>query len=104
MTDRKADVARIQALVDEGSINDKLARQVFDGVLAGEGTADEVVASRGLAIVSDDGALSEAVDVVLDDCILYHRQLGIDLLRFLLAYLNFLLSGDTARGQQTGSD
>ena len=32
-----ADVARIQALVDEGALNDKLARQVFDGVLAGEG-------------------------------------------------------------------
>ena len=55
-------VARIQALVDEGSINDKLARQVFDGVLAGEGGPDEVVASRGLAIVSDDGALRAAVD------------------------------------------
>ena len=51
-----ADVARIQALVDEGAINDKLARQVFDGVLAGEGTPDEVVAARGLAIVSDEGA------------------------------------------------
>ena len=57
-----ADVARIQALVEEGAINDKLARQVFDGVLAGEGSPDEVVAGRGLAIVSDDGALGEAVD------------------------------------------
>jgi aspartyl-tRNA(Asn)/glutamyl-tRNA(Gln) amidotransferase subunit B len=56
------DVARVQALVDEGKINDKLARQVFDGVLAGEGTPDEVVASRGLAVVSDEGALSAAVD------------------------------------------
>ena len=55
-------VARIQALVDEGSVNDKLARQVFDGVLAGEGDPDAVVASRGLAVVSDDGALGEAVD------------------------------------------
>ena len=54
-----ADVARIQALVDEGAINDKLARQVFDGVLAGEGTPDEVVAARGLAVVSDDGALGD---------------------------------------------
>ena len=45
-----------------GSINDKLARQVLDGVLAGEGTPDEVVAARGLAVVSDDGALAEAVD------------------------------------------
>ena len=57
-----AEVARIQALVDEGAINDKLARQVFDGVLAGEGAPDEVVAARGLAIVSDDGALGDAVD------------------------------------------
>ncbi len=57
-----ADVARVQALVDEGKINDKLARQVFDGLLAGEGTADEIVAARGLAIVSDDGALGAAVD------------------------------------------
>ena len=53
-----ADVARVQALVDEGTINDKLARQVFDGLLAGEGTPDEIVAARGLAIVSDEGALS----------------------------------------------
>ncbi|WKN49816.1 Asp-tRNA(Asn)/Glu-tRNA(Gln) amidotransferase subunit GatB [Nocardioides sp. Arc9.136] len=56
------DVARVQALVDSGAINDKLARQVFDGVLAGEGTPDEVVEGRGLAIVSDEGALSAAVD------------------------------------------
>jgi aspartyl-tRNA(Asn)/glutamyl-tRNA(Gln) amidotransferase subunit B len=55
-------VARIQALVDSGSINDKLARQVFDGVLEGEGEPDEVVEKRGLAVVSDEGALSEAVD------------------------------------------
>jgi aspartyl-tRNA(Asn)/glutamyl-tRNA(Gln) amidotransferase subunit B len=57
-----AQVARIQALVDEGAINDKLARQVFDGVLAGEGEPDAVVAARGLAVVSDEGALAEAVD------------------------------------------
>ncbi|GAC1379570.1 MAG: Asp-tRNA(Asn)/Glu-tRNA(Gln) amidotransferase subunit GatB [Marmoricola sp.] len=55
-------VAAIQTLVDAGTINDKLARAVFDGVLAGEGTPAEVVAGRGLAVVSDDGALNEAVD------------------------------------------
>jgi aspartyl-tRNA(Asn)/glutamyl-tRNA(Gln) amidotransferase subunit B len=59
---RPVDVARVQALVDEGQLNDKLARQVFDGLLAGEGSPDEVVAARGLAIVSDEGALSAAVD------------------------------------------
>ena len=45
-----------------GTLNDKLARQVFDGLLAGEGTPDEIVAARGLAIVSDEGALGAAVD------------------------------------------
>ncbi|MGH3362734.1 MAG: Asp-tRNA(Asn)/Glu-tRNA(Gln) amidotransferase subunit GatB, partial [Nocardioides sp.] len=56
------DVARVQQLVDEGTLNDKLARQVFDGVLAGEGSADEIVVVRNLAIVSDDSALGAAVD------------------------------------------
>jgi aspartyl-tRNA(Asn)/glutamyl-tRNA(Gln) amidotransferase subunit B len=57
-----ADVAAVQALVEAGTLNDKLARQVFDALFAGEGTPEEIVASRGLAIVSDDGALSAAVD------------------------------------------
>ena len=35
---------------------------MFDGLVAGEGTPDEIVEARGLAIVSDDGALSAAVD------------------------------------------
>ncbi|GAA4110529.1 Asp-tRNA(Asn)/Glu-tRNA(Gln) amidotransferase subunit GatB [Nocardioides fonticola] len=60
-----AQVAAVQALVEGGSINDKLARQVFDGLLAGEGTPEEIVAARGLAIVSDEGALSAAVDAAI---------------------------------------
>ncbi len=57
-----AAVARVEELISEGSLNDKMARQVIDGVLAGEGSADEVVAARGLVLVSDDGALTAAVD------------------------------------------
>ncbi|MDQ4053430.1 MAG: Asp-tRNA(Asn)/Glu-tRNA(Gln) amidotransferase subunit GatB [Actinomycetota bacterium] len=59
---KPADVAGVQALVEAGTINDKLARQVFEGLVAGEGTPEEIVAARGLAIVSDEGALSAAVD------------------------------------------
>jgi aspartyl-tRNA(Asn)/glutamyl-tRNA(Gln) amidotransferase subunit B len=55
------DIARIDGLVREGRLNDKLARQVIEGVLAGEGDPDAVVAARGLGIVRDDGALLEAV-------------------------------------------
>ena len=60
-----AQVAAVQALVDAGTLNDKLARQVFDGLLAGEGTPEEIVAARGLAVVSDEGALSAAVDAAI---------------------------------------
>ncbi|SEQ98641.1 Asp-tRNA(Asn)/Glu-tRNA(Gln) amidotransferase subunit GatB [Streptomyces radiopugnans] len=57
-----AQVARVCELVADGSLNDKLARQVIEGVLAGEGEPDEVVEKRGLKVVSDTGALSAAVD------------------------------------------
>jgi aspartyl-tRNA(Asn)/glutamyl-tRNA(Gln) amidotransferase subunit B len=57
-----ADVAAVQGLVDAGRLNDKLARQVFDGLLAGEGTPEQIVQARGLEIVSDDSALGAAVD------------------------------------------
>ncbi|MET7300316.1 Asp-tRNA(Asn)/Glu-tRNA(Gln) amidotransferase subunit GatB [Embleya sp. NPDC005575] len=57
-----AQVARVAALVKSGELNDKLARQVIDGVLAGEGEPDAVVEARGLKVVSDDSALGAAVD------------------------------------------
>jgi aspartyl-tRNA(Asn)/glutamyl-tRNA(Gln) amidotransferase subunit B len=57
-----AQVARIAELVAAGTLNDGLARQVIDAVLAGEGSPDEVVAARGLAVVSDEGALTTAID------------------------------------------
>jgi len=57
-----AQVARVTELVASGSLNDKLARQVLAGVLAGEGSPDDVVAARNLAIVSDDTALLAAID------------------------------------------
>jgi aspartyl-tRNA(Asn)/glutamyl-tRNA(Gln) amidotransferase subunit B len=59
-------VAEIQALVEDKTINDKLARQVFDGVFAGEGSPADVVKARGLAVVSDDGALGAAVDAAIE--------------------------------------
>lgn len=58
-------VAQLQGLVDSGRLTDKLARQVLQGVLAGEGDPQEVVAARGLEVVSDDSALLEAVDEAL---------------------------------------
>jgi aspartyl-tRNA(Asn)/glutamyl-tRNA(Gln) amidotransferase subunit B len=57
-----AQVAALQRLVDEGKLNDKLARTVLEGVVAGEGDPGAVMAARGLEVVSDTGALTAAVD------------------------------------------
>jgi aspartyl-tRNA(Asn)/glutamyl-tRNA(Gln) amidotransferase subunit B len=60
-----AQVARVIELVSAGQLTNKLARQAVDGVLAGEGSPDEVVAARGLRVVSDESALVAAVDAAL---------------------------------------
>ena len=60
-----AQVAQLQGLVDSGRLTDKLARQVLEGVLAGEGDPAAVVEARGLEVVSDDSALLDAVNAAL---------------------------------------
>ncbi|HXS64920.1 MAG TPA: Asp-tRNA(Asn)/Glu-tRNA(Gln) amidotransferase subunit GatB [Streptosporangiaceae bacterium] len=57
-----AQVARVIELVGQDKLNNKLARVVVDGVLAGEGSPDEVVAARNLAVVTDTSVLAAAVD------------------------------------------
>ncbi|NMX03754.1 Asp-tRNA(Asn)/Glu-tRNA(Gln) amidotransferase subunit GatB [Mobiluncus mulieris] len=62
-----AQVAELETLIADGKINDKLAKQVIAGVLAGEGDPVEVVKARGLEVVSDTGALESAVKQALTD-------------------------------------
>jgi aspartyl-tRNA(Asn)/glutamyl-tRNA(Gln) amidotransferase subunit B len=62
-----ADVAAIVELVNKGELTDKLARQVVEGVIAGEGSPAEVVAKRGIKVVNDDGALMAAIEKVCAD-------------------------------------
>ncbi|GAA0923577.1 Asp-tRNA(Asn)/Glu-tRNA(Gln) amidotransferase subunit GatB [Kribbella koreensis] len=57
-----AEIAEVQRLVEAGALNDKLAREVFDGLVKSEGTVTEIIEARGLALVSDDSALQEAID------------------------------------------
>ncbi|WP_437440855.1 Asp-tRNA(Asn)/Glu-tRNA(Gln) amidotransferase subunit GatB [Serinicoccus kebangsaanensis] len=60
-----AHVAELDGLVTSGRLNDSMARQTLEGVLAGEGTPTEVADARGLELVQDDGALQAAVDEVI---------------------------------------
>jgi len=59
------DIAQLASLVELGKINDRIGREVLAAVLAGEGTPAQIVADRGLEVVSDDGALLAAIDQAL---------------------------------------
>jgi aspartyl-tRNA(Asn)/glutamyl-tRNA(Gln) amidotransferase subunit B len=58
-------VAELSRLVAEGTVNDQLARQALDGVLAGEGDPAQVVEARGLAVMGESDELVAAVDAAL---------------------------------------
>lgn len=59
-------IAELDGLVKSGRLNDSMARQTLEGVLAGEGTPTEVADARGLELVQDDGALEAAVTKVIE--------------------------------------
>ncbi|GAB3232713.1 Asp-tRNA(Asn)/Glu-tRNA(Gln) amidotransferase subunit GatB [Mycolicibacterium hippocampi] len=61
-----AQVAAVVKLVDDGKLSNKLARQVVEGVLAGEGEPEQVMADRGLAVVRDDSLIQAAIDEALE--------------------------------------
>ena len=58
-------VSELVAMVESGELTDRLARQVLEGVIAGEGSPLEVTKARGLKVVSDDTALIAAIDTAL---------------------------------------
>lgn len=60
-----AQVAAVIALVEEGKLSNKLAREVVEGVLAGEGEPAQVMSARGLELVRDDSVTQAAVDEAL---------------------------------------
>ena len=65
LTITPAQLANVIGLVDAGKLSNKLARQVVEGVLAGEGEPEQVMADRGLAMVRDDSLIQTAVDQAL---------------------------------------
>jgi aspartyl-tRNA(Asn)/glutamyl-tRNA(Gln) amidotransferase subunit B len=61
------DLAELVALVEDGTLSKKLARQVLEDVLAGAGSPREVVAERGLEQISDTRELDAIVDLVITE-------------------------------------
>ncbi|MFT4147896.1 MAG: Asp-tRNA(Asn)/Glu-tRNA(Gln) amidotransferase subunit GatB [Micrococcaceae bacterium] len=60
-------IVELDQLVQEGKINDKIAREVLDEVIDHGGKPSDIVQEKGLEIVNDDSALSDAIDKVLVD-------------------------------------
>ena len=60
-----ANLAEIIALIASGELTDKLARQVVEGVINGEGSPADVISKRGLKVVSDDSALMVAIEAAI---------------------------------------
>ena len=57
-----ADLAALLRLIADGALSTKLAREVLDGVLAGEGSPQAVAQARGLSQVSDTGELERMIE------------------------------------------
>jgi aspartyl-tRNA(Asn)/glutamyl-tRNA(Gln) amidotransferase subunit B len=58
-------VAELSRLVAAGTVNDQLARQALDGVLAGEGDPAQVIEARGLAVMGESDELVAAVEAAI---------------------------------------
>ena len=62
-----AQLAGLIVRIEDGTLSSKLAKQVFDGLWAGEGDPDQIIEARGLKQVSDSSALESMVDSVIAD-------------------------------------
>jgi len=60
-----AHLAELIALIDEGAISGKIAKTVFEEMVAGGAAPRAIVAERGLTQVSDEGTIVTAIDQVL---------------------------------------
>jgi len=53
--------------IGDDTISGKIAKEVFEAMWAGEGTADDIIAARGLRQITDTNAIASAIDKVIAD-------------------------------------
>ncbi len=59
------DIGGLVALIQDGTISSKIAKEVFDHMWAGEGAPAKIVEARGLKQVTDTGAIEKAIDEIM---------------------------------------
>lgn len=60
-------LAELITRIKDNTISGKIAKQVFEAMWNGEGSADSIIEAKGLKQVSDSGAIEAMVDEVLAD-------------------------------------
>ena len=60
-----AELGALLARIQDGTISGKIAKDVFEAMWHGEGSADAIIAKRGLKQISDAGAIEKIVTDVL---------------------------------------
>ena len=68
IAESRIDAGRLAGLLDriaDSTISGKIAKEVFEAMWAGEGTADDIIESRGLRQITDSGAIESIVDAVI---------------------------------------
>ena len=60
-----ADLAGLLDRIADNTISGKIAKEVFDAMWAGEGTADTIIEARGLKQITDSSAIEAVVDAVI---------------------------------------
>src|SRR3546814_457742 len=60
-----AQLAGLLKRISDNTISNKIAREVFEAMWAGEGEADAIIEKRGLKQVTDSGAIEALIDEVL---------------------------------------
>ena len=59
------DLAGLLDRIDDDTISGKIAKEVFEAMWAGEGTADRIIEARGLRQITDTSAIEEIVDKII---------------------------------------
>ena len=60
-----AALAGLVARIADKTISGKIAKEVFEAMFAGEGSADEIIKAKGLVQITDEGAIAKAIDEII---------------------------------------
>jgi len=63
-----ASLAELLSRIADHTITGKIAKEVFEAMWQGEGSADDIIESRGLKQISDSGELEAIIGQVIADC------------------------------------